>query len=136
MRYKGKQNGIVAPRSGDVGYDLRAAKSTVLLPGTQQVIPTGIYLEIPEGKFGFIRDRSSLALEQLYVGAGVIDSSYRGEIHIVMGSLRLTPFVINEGDRIAQIILIDAFVPPLLHLENGELTETRRGDGKFGSTGK
>lgn len=136
MRYSGKPNNLVKPEHGNVGYDLRSNEDTVILPGEQRKVKTGVILEIPNSFFGFIRDRSSITLEQLHVQAGIIDPSYRGEIVVILYSSRITPFILHEGERIAQLILVPAFVPPLKHVDESELTKTLRGTNGFGSTGK
>lgn len=137
MRYSGQVDNLVQPRDGDVGFDLRADETIQILPGEQRFISTGVILEIPHGYFGFVRDRSSIAALQLYVQAGVIDPSYRGEVQVVLSSHALVPYLIEKGDRIAQLILVPAFVPPLKYVSPVDgLTETKRGQKGFGSTGR
>jgi dUTP pyrophosphatase len=118
----------------DAGADLRSIEDCVVETQERKVISTGIFLEIPEGYYGRIAPRSGLAANRgIDVLAGVVDSSYRGEIKVVLyNSDKKMPFHIEGGDRIAQIIIEDHFN---LEFEVSELSDTERGAGGFGSTG-
>jgi dUTP pyrophosphatase len=118
----------------DAGADLRSIEDCIVEPQERKVISTGICLEIPEGYYGRIAPRSGLAANRgMDVLAGVVDSSYRGEIKVVLyNSDKKIPFHIEGGDRIAQIIIEDHFN---LEFEESELSDTERGAGGFGSTG-
>ena len=118
------------------GYDLVAAMDDAIEIGPGEIVmaPTGLSLEIPEGYFGLVKDRSSVALRGLRTAAGVIDSDYRGEVKVVLhnvtnGSLRVEP-----GERIAQMIVLAHAVWDVVEVE--ELGHTERGEGGFGSTGR
>ena len=135
------ENAIV-PTQGhkaDAGYDLYACLEVdgIIYPGETLKIPTGIAVEIPEGYFGGVFARSGLATKQGLRPAncvGVIDAHYRGEIIVALHNDSKTPQKISHGDRIAQLIMI-----PILSIEFNvvdELSETDRGSGGFGSTGK
>jgi dUTP pyrophosphatase len=121
------------------GLDLIASikKQIVLSPGKITRIPTGLKTEIPVGCFGLLASRSGLSTKHgimLINGVGIIDSDYRGEIKCPLINLSQTPYIINPGDRIAQLIIV-----PYLkaHLKvTPELSNTERGVGGFGSTGK
>ena len=107
-----------------------------LLPGQRALIPTGIYLEIPEGYEVQIRARSGLAIKRgigLVNGIGTIDSDYRGEIQIGLHNLSAEPYTVQPGERIAQMIIMPYFAPVIEEVTS--LTETDRGAGGFGSTG-
>lgn len=120
------------------GMDLRAANSEPieLRPLQRAVIPTGLRVELPQGYEIQLRPRSGLAIKHgitLVNTPGTIDADYRGEIGVILINLSDTPFTINPGERICQMI-----VAPYSHadwIETTELSETARGAGGFGHTG-
>ena len=116
------------------GIDLKSSVDIVLPPNSNTLVSTGLVMEIPTGYRGDIRSRSGLASKHnLHVGAGVIDSPYRGEIKVLLLNLSNKEYSIKRGDRIAQLIICHSFK---VHLEVAtELTETERGEGGFGSSG-
>lgn len=119
---------------GAAGMDLRASESRYIEPGKRCIVPTGLSVAIPQGNVGLIWPRSGLAVKHgIDVLAGVIDADYRGEIGVVLVSHGDEPFVVNPGDRIAQL-LIQPVVPAVL-IQVDSLDETERGAGGFGSTG-
>ena len=119
---------------GDAGMDLYSVEDYVLKPGEKIIVKTGIAIEMPEGYFGSIRDRSGLAARYaIHVLAGVIDCHYRGEIGVVIINLGKEEFSISKGDRIAQVLI--QTVEHVNILEVNELSETSRGKDGFGSTG-
>src|ERR1700681_2153857 len=90
----------------DAGLDLRAVERTVLSPGTAKGVPTGLAIELPPGYEAQVRPRSGLALKQsVTVNFGTIDPGYRGEIRVVMFNLGRADYVVEKGDRIAQLIV-------------------------------
>lgn len=108
----------------------------ILFSGGSALIPTGIQVEIPEGYEIQVRPRSGLSLKhQIHIinSPGCIDSDYRGEIGVIVQNLGNEPFIIEHGDRIAQISLNKV---EEIEWSNEELSETERGDGGFGHTGK
>lgn len=119
----------------DAGMDLCSTESLVILPQTRSIISTGISLEIPEGYYGRMAPRSGLAAKNgIDVFAGVVDSSYRGELKVILfNSDAQQSFTINEGDRIAQLIIEKHYNFPIE--EVSDLSDTARGSGGFGSTG-
>lgn len=124
---------------GSAGADLFAClESSVLLKaGSIEIIPTGIAVEIPEGYAGFVFPRSSLSSKygiSLANCVGVIDSDYRGEVGIPVINHKDTDFIINDGDRIAQLIIMP--VDNAEYAESDIITDTVRGTGGFGSTGR
>ena len=128
---------LSAPRTGDAGYDLKSIEDTIIYAQTQQIIHTGIHIAIPEGYVGVVKDRSSVASKGLHVLAGVIDSSYRGELKIVLINLSKNYYRINPLDKIAQLLIIphlDWHVAEVQSLV--ELGTTDRNSNGFGSTGK
>lgn len=122
------------------GMDLRAYLPdgpVTLQPMQRALIPTGLYLEIPEGYEGQVRPRSGLAIKYgitVLNTPGTIDADYRGELKQILINLSDQPFVINNGDRIAQIIFARCEQAEMVEVE--ELSETERGAGGFGHTGK
>ena len=119
----------------DAGMDLRAVERVVLSPGVAQGVPTGIAIELPAGYEAQVRPRSGMALKHSIVANfGTIDPGYRGEIRVVMFNLGAGDYVIEKGDRIAQLIV--ARYEPVEWEEGDELGESRRGAGGFGSSGR
>lgn len=120
------------------GADLHAAvvDDLTLLPGTRALVPTGFAIALPHGYEAQIRPRSGLAIKHGVTclnTPGTIDADYRGPVNVVLVNLGSEPFVVRRGDRIAQMILA-----PVVRAQFevvGELTETTRADGGFGSTG-
>ncbi len=123
---------------GASGLDLRAAVAAPLhlAPGERRLVPTGIAIAVPEGFEAQVRPRSGLALRSGVVlpnAPGTIDSDFRGEVQVIVMNLGSETFIIERGDRIAQLVL--APVARLAWQEVQELPETLRGEGGFGSTG-
>ena len=121
------------------GLDLRAALSeaVVLAPGERDLIPTGLFLEIPPGYEAQVRPRSGLALKRgltLLNAPGTIDADYRGEVGVIMINLSAEDQHIDPGERIAQLIFAPVTRGEWIEVE--QLAETERGSGGFGSTGR
>jgi deoxyuridine 5'-triphosphate nucleotidohydrolase len=116
------------------GFDLYSIEDYEFQPGETHAIATGIALEIPEGKACFIWDRSGMGFRGIHRFAGLLDSDYRGEYKIVLFNSTKNAFKINKGDRIAQGVIQDYYKPVFEEVD--ELSETSRGEGRFGSTGK
>ncbi|WP_203457052.1 dUTP diphosphatase [Paenibacillus tepidiphilus] len=121
------------------GYDLFAAvaEEVVLAPGERALIPSGIALAMPDGLEAQIRPRSGLALKHGITclnTPGTIDADYRGEIKVLLINLGQEPFAIVRGERIAQMVF--QAVPSVTLTEVAELSETERGAGGFGHTGR
>ena len=121
---------------GAAAFDMCADVQGVLClrPGDVFKIPTGIAMEMPSGLMGLIRPRSSWAVRGFDTIRPPIDSDYRGEIHIIGVNLGREELLIRAGDRIAQLCLSVVLTP--LSMEVDKLTETKRGEGGFGSTGQ
>lgn len=121
--------------NGAAGYDLYTSEDVVVHPMKFTKIPTGVSLEIPTGVYGKVDARSGLALRHdIIVGAGVIDSDYRGEISVLLTTLSESKIIMKKGERIAQIIFHPCWLPGVELCS--ELSETARGSGGFGSTGE
>jgi len=123
--------------AGAAGCDLCSTENVTVGPLATALVPTGIFLEVPMGFEAQIRTRSGLALKQGLVvlnSPGTIDSDYRGEVKVIIYNASNEWKKINAGDRIAQMVI--ARVEHALFEEVEELSDTARGSGGFGSTGK
>ena len=123
---------------GSAGMDLRAYLDApvTLAPMERALIPTGIFLEIPRGYEAQVRARSGLAVKHgigLVNGIGTIDSDYRGEVKVALINWGSEPFTIENGDRIAQLVI--AAYERVTWEQTDTLEETERGAGGFGHTG-
>lgn len=134
-------DGAVLPEyktKGSAGADVCAflAESLIIAPGKSAMIPTGLFFEIPLGYEIQVRPRSGLAAKNTVTvlnTPGTIDSDYRGELKIILINLGDKDFVVNNGDRIAQIIVAPVVQGNFLVVDSLSITE--RGTGGFGSTG-
>lgn len=120
------------------GMDLRAnlAEPIVLHPLERRLIPTGLHIALPEGYEAQVRPRSGLALKHgltVLNSPGTIDADYRGEIGVVLVNLSQDDFVVNDGERIAQLVISRYEQAALVTVET--LDETERGEGGYGHTG-
>ena len=142
IEIKKLREGAVIPTRGSAaaaGYDLRACIGApiVIAPGETAMVGTGLSIAVPEGYFGAVFARSGLACKQGVRPAncvGVCDSDYRGEYMVALHNDSRAPCEIAPGDRIAQLVVM-----PFLELEfeeKDELSDTARGAGGFGSTGR
>lgn len=121
------------------GMDIRAnlSEPVEIKPLERKLIPTGLYIALPEGYEAQMRPRSGLALKHgitLLNTPGTIDADYRGEIGVILVNLSSKPFVINDGERICQMVIASYQQVEWEPVE--VLTETERGEGGFGHTGK
>ncbi|MCH2046662.1 MAG: dUTP diphosphatase [Saprospiraceae bacterium] len=125
--------------AGAAGMDLRAnlKESFVLKPLERKLVPTGLFMAIPEGYEAQVRPRSGLAFKHgitVLNSPGTIDADYRGEIGVILVNLSNEEFEVNDGERVAQLVIAKHEQPALAIVEN--LDETVRAAGGFGSTGK
>ena len=121
------------------GADLYACldEGITIMPGETAFVPTGIAMEVPKGCAGLVFARSSLGAKRGLAPAnkvGVIDSDYRGEFFVALHNHSKLPQEIAHGERIAQLLIVPVFTPGFT--EVAELSDTQRGSGGFGSTGK
>lgn len=123
---------------GDAGLDLRALDAHVLEPGERTQVATGLAIELPPGHAGLVLPRSGLAARHgiaLVNAPGLIDAGYRGEIKVLLlNTDRDRAFEIAAGDRIAQLVVVAVAIPE--PVESAELTDSARGGGGFGSSGR
>lgn len=122
---------------GDAGADITAAESVTLAPGERALVKTGLSIALPAGFVAFVMPRSGLALKHgitLVNSPGTIDAGFRGEIGVIMlNTDQSTPFHVEAGDRIAQLVIQPVVRATFVPVE--ELPGTHRGAGGFGSTG-
>ena len=125
---------------GSAGHDLRACiEEDLIIPAGKGVrLPTGIAIEMESAEYvAIIASRSSMAYKYgiaMGNGIGVIDSDYRGEISVFLRNNSDTDFVVHPGDRVAQLLLMPVALPEIIEVD--ELSDTERGAGGFGSTGR
>jgi dUTP pyrophosphatase len=120
----------------DAGLDLCSVEEATLEPGTPRAVATGLAIELPAGFEAQVRPRSGMALKHAITvpnSPGTIDPGYRGEIKVILLNLGREPFAIHVGDRIAQLIVARY---EAVEWDEAGLTESTRGAGGFGSTGK
>ncbi|KAH8675801.1 dUTPase-like protein [Xylariales sp. PMI_506] len=116
------------------GYDLYAAKETVIPARGKALVDTDLAIAVPAGTYGRIAPRSGLASKHFIdTGAGVIDADYRGQVKVLLFNHADADFEIKEGDRVAQLVIERIYTPEVV--EVAELEESVRGAGGFGSTG-
>lgn len=121
----------------DAAFDLMAREDATLEVGKSKLVPTGFFIELPIHYEAQVRPRSGLALKHTLTvtnSPGTIDSGYRGEVCVIMLNAGLENYHIKRGDRIAQMVI--AKLPEVEMIQVDELSETKRGAGGFGSTGK
>ncbi|KAG7531710.1 hypothetical protein FFLO_04152 [Filobasidium floriforme] len=116
------------------GYDLYAAEGKTVPAGGKALVDTQLSIAVPLGTYGRVAPRSGLAAKHsIHTGAGVIDADYRGCVFVLLFNLGKEDFVVNAGDRIAQLVLEQIVTPSIIEVD--ELDTTIRGSGGFGSTG-
>ena len=122
---------------GSAGMDLRSADTLTLKPGARALVSTGLAIALPDTYEAQVRPRSGLAVKHgitVLNSPGTIDSDYRGEIKVPLINHGQEDFVINRGDRIAQMVVAPVTVAELVEVDT--LDETERGSGGFGSSGR
>ena len=116
--------------------DLHAVEDVTLAPAVPRLVPTGLIVEVPAGYEAQVRPRSGLALHHAITmpnAPGTIDPGYRGEVRVILLNLGREPYTIHAGDRIAQMIVARY---EAVEWEEGDLADSRRGTGGFGSSGR
>ena len=120
----------------DAGMDLHAVERVTLAPGVPALVPTGLAIELPPGYEAQVRPRSGLALRHSITmpnAPATIDPGYRGEIRVILLNLGRETYTVEVGDRIAQLIVSRY---EAVEWAEGELADSRRGEGGFGSSGR
>jgi len=120
---------------GDAGYDLRCSKNVIIPAQSTMTLPTGLVLEIPKGYEGQIRGRSGLAKIGISTHVGTVDSSYRGQVGVIICNTRDIPWDFNKGDRVAQLVISKVETPNIEEVDRASMIPTERGEDGFGSTG-
>jgi len=121
---------------GDSGMDLYSVEDTTIEPGTTAFVPTGLKIAVPEGYEAQVRPKSGLALKHSITvlnTPGTVDSSYRGEICVILINHGREPFQVHKHTKIAQMVICPVVQAEIAEVEN--LNDTVRGEGGFGSTG-
>ncbi len=119
---------------GDVGMDLYAMETVTIPPMGHERIWHGFAFEFPEGYAAIVKDKSSISKAGLHTMGGVFDAGYRGEYNTHLVNLSNEPYTIEAGDKVSQLIIYPVAIAELE--EVSELTDSARGEGGFGSTGK
>ncbi len=140
IRIKKIRDNAVTPHyehDGDAGMDLYAVEDFTLRPGQRELIPTGFQVEVPKGYEMQIRPKSGLALKHgitVLNTPGTVDSCYRGEVGVIMLNASDRDYEVKVGEKVAQAVI--AKVEKAVIEEVEDLTQTQRGSGGFGSTGR
>lgn len=119
---------------GDVGMDLYSMEEKTLVPGEHHFFYHGFALEFPEGYAAVVKDKSGISKIGLHTMGGVFDAGYRGEYNTHLVNLSDKPYTIEMGDKVAQLIIYPVAIAQLE--EVNELSDSSRGTGAFGSTGR
>lgn len=137
LKFKKLQKDAIVPKydhSDDAGFGIYSIEEKILKHMEYYAVATGISSEIPQDYFVSFRDRSSMAVKGLHIMGGVIDAGYRGEWKVILINLSGADYKIEVGDKIAQGILQSAKQAKIEITE--DLSNTSRGEGGFGSTGR
>ena len=137
IKIKKLKDGVKIPsyaHPGDVGMDVYSLEEKVLRPGERHVFFSGFAMEFPIGYAAIVADKGGVAKRGLHTMGGVFDAGYRGEYNVQLVNLSGEAVNIEIGDKLAQIIIYPVEIPTIKEVK--ELTETSRGEGRFGSTGK
>ncbi|MFH1291965.1 MAG: dUTP diphosphatase [bacterium] len=119
---------------GDVGLDLYSLEDHELQPGEKHIFKLGFALEFPNGYAAIVKDKGGMAFRTIHALGGVFDAGYRGEYLIQLINLGKGPYKIEKGHKIAQLILYPVAFGKLTEVD--ELSDSERGQGRWGSTGK
>jgi len=139
IKIRASKHGVPKKASkGSAGFDLRAdiINNITINPGETSLVSTGTSLELPDGVCAFVMPRSGLALKRGITvpnSPGLIDSDYRGDICVILRNEGTEPFTIEDGDRIAQLLIVSFITPSFISVD--ELGHSSRGVNGFGSTG-
>ena len=119
---------------GDVGLDLYAREDVTIQPGEHARIWNGFALEFPEGFAAIVKDKGSISNAKLHTMGGVFDAGYRGEYNVHLVNLGDEAYTVEKGDKVAQLVILPV---EIAHLEEvAKLSDSVRGEGRFGSTGR
>ena len=130
--------GAIAPsraHKSDAGYDLFSREEKTIAPGGSATFDTGVHIALREGTVGFLKSKSGLNVKYGITSDGVIDAGYTGSIVVKLYNHSDTPYTVNKGDKISQLVILPFKMETILVIVD-ELDETERGDNGFGSSGK
>lgn len=137
MKVKLLHPSAICPTRGtawSAGWDLYAVEDIIIIPGTSEVIPLGIAVDVGKGNFGLLTHRSSFGFKLDTIASfGCVDADYRGEVKVKLFNLGADGVYIKTGDRVAQLLIVPVEMKGIEVLE--ELEETFRGEGGFGHSG-
>lgn len=119
---------------GDVGLDMYSLETVTIEPGSHHRFNHGFALEFPEGFAAIVKDKGSVSNAGLHTMGGVFDAGYRGEYNTHLVNLSDKPYTVEKGDKVSQLVIYPVEIATLEEVE--ELSESSRGEGRFGSTGK
>jgi dUTP pyrophosphatase len=119
---------------GDVGLDLYSLEEKMLKPGEHYIFFIGVAIEFPHGYAGIVKDKGSVSKAGLHTMGGVYDAGFRGEYNVHLVNLSDKAYTVEKGDKLAQLVIFPAEIAKIE--ETDTLTESARGEGKFGSTGR
>lgn len=119
---------------GDVGLDLYSLEEYTLQPGERRIFPVGFAMEFPAGFAAIIKDKSGISKNGLHTFGGVYDAGFRGEYNVGLVNLNTTPYHFEKGNKLAQLIIFPVAIADLEEVV--ELSDSSRGTGQYGSTGK
>lgn len=119
---------------GDVGMDMYTVEEKTLQPGESHVFECGFAMEFPTGYAAIVKDKGSISKMGLHTFGGVYDAGYRGSYNAGLINHTKKPITIEKGQKVAQLVIYPVIIADLTEVD--ELSDSSRGDGKFGSTGK
>lgn len=138
IKFKRLHPDAVVPRyahPGDVGLDLYSLETYTIKPGERKIFNLGFALEFPEGYVAIVKDKSGLSSKAgLHTFGGVYDAGYRGEYNVGLINLSNEPYTVGKGNKIAQLVIMPVARAELEEVD--ALSDSARGTGNFGSTGK
>ena len=118
----------------DAGLDLYARETAIIYAKENHIFDTGVHIELPKNTVGFLKSRSGLYMNHGITSEGVVDEGYVGSIRVNLVNHSDTPYVVNKGDKISQLVIIPILKPELEIVDS--LEDTERGENGFGSSGK
>jgi dUTP pyrophosphatase len=118
----------------DAGLDLFARETAIIYAKENHIFDTGVCVQLPKNSVGFLKSKSGLYMNHGITSEGVVDEGYTGSIRVNLVNHSDTPYVVNKGDKISQLVILPILKPELEIVDS--LEETERGDKGFGSSGK
>lgn len=119
----------------DAGMDIRSPRTVMIPAGSSHVIDTGVHIEIPKGYAGFLKSKSGLNVKYSITSEGVIDAGYQGSICVKLYNHGSTWYEVQKGDKISQLVILPVLLDGVEQADAFD-SETERGNGGFGSTGR